>query len=98
VVVPPHGKHPLVHTHDRRKNHFGKTDEFKDYVQVTGGGNCTIAAARDAMGISWMTKKEINEAIPPAYTKHIGTQLIQQLKSFYSGQKLNRPAGKADSA
>ena len=56
IIVPPHGKHPLVHTFDRRKNHYGKTDERKDYVQVTGGGNCTIVAAREAMGISWMTK------------------------------------------
>ena len=50
-----------------------------DFVQVTGGGNCTLAAARDAMGIDWMTKGEINEAIPPAYTEHIGRQLIEQI-------------------
>jgi DNA (cytosine-5)-methyltransferase 1 len=43
---------------------------------VTGGGNCTIAAARDAMGINWMTKNELNEAIPPAYTQFIGKQLL----------------------
>ncbi len=47
-----------------------------DFVQVTGGGNCTIAAARDAMGIDWMTKNELNEAIPPAYTLFIGKQLL----------------------
>jgi DNA (cytosine-5)-methyltransferase 1 len=29
----------------------------------------------DAMGIHWMTKKEINQAIPPMYTKYIGRQL-----------------------
>ena len=45
IPQPPHGKHPLVHTHDRRKAHFGKTDEARDFVQVTGGGNCTIANA-----------------------------------------------------
>jgi DNA (cytosine-5)-methyltransferase 1 len=72
IAVPAHGKHPKVHTFDRRKAHFGKTDETVDFVQVTGGGNCTIAAASDAMGIHWMTKHEINEAIPPAYSRHIG--------------------------
>ena len=41
-------------------------------MTVTGGGNCSIAAARDAMGIDWMTKKEINEAIPPGYTEYVG--------------------------
>lgn len=46
-----------------------------DFVQVTGGGNCSIAAARNAMGIEWMNKGELNEAIPPAYAKLIGKQL-----------------------
>lgn len=76
----PHKEHPLVHTHDKRKNHFGKTDEWKDYVQVTGGGNCTIAAAYDAMGIDWMTKKEINESIPPAYKRYVGRQLMRHFQ------------------
>lgn len=76
IVVPPHGKHPKVHTFDKRKAHYGKTNDMVDFVQVTGGGNCTIAAARDAMGIDWMTKNELNEAIPPAYTEHIGRQLV----------------------
>lgn len=79
IVPPEHKKHPKVHTFDRRKSHFGKTDEWKDFVQVTGGGNCTLAAARDAMGINWMSKGEINEAIPPAYTEFVGRQLMKHL-------------------
>ena len=72
IPTPPHGRHPLVHTHDKRKRHYGKTNEWRDFVTVTGGGNCTIAAARDAMGIDWMTKREINEAIPPTYAEYVG--------------------------
>src|ERR1017187_7772770 len=72
IMTPPHARHPKVHTFDRRKAHFGKTDEWKDFVQVTGGGNCTLAAAREAMGIDWMNKGEINESIPPAYTEFVG--------------------------
>lgn len=67
----PHGKHPKVHTHDKRKGHYGKTCQWKDFVQVTGGGNSSVAAAANAMGIWWMTKEELNEAIPPAYAFHI---------------------------
>lgn len=74
--APAHPKHPKVHTFDKRKSHFGKTDEWRDFVQVTGGGNSTLAAARDAMGIDWMTKGELNEAIPPAYTEYVGRQLM----------------------
>lgn len=74
-----HQKHPLVFTHDKRKSHFGKLDQNKSFVQVTGGGNCTVANARDALGISWMTKNELNESIPPAYTRFLGLQVIEQV-------------------
>ena len=79
ILVPPHRPHPRCHTLDKRKAHYGKTDEWKDYVSVNGGGNCSVASARDAMGIPWMTKKEINEAIPPAYTRWIGDQLQREI-------------------
>jgi DNA (cytosine-5)-methyltransferase 1 len=81
ISAPPHGPHPKVHTFDKRKSHFGKTNEWEDFVQVTGGGNCSIAAARHAMGITWMTKREINEAIPPAYTRFIGKHLLAHIKN-----------------
>ena len=74
-----HGKHPLVYTLDKRKAHYGKLSEWTSPVQVTGGGNCTVAAASDAMGIDWMTKNELNEAIPPEYTEFIGRQLLEQM-------------------
>lgn len=79
VLCPPHRKHPLCHTMDKRKAHYGKTDEMRDFVSVNGGGNCSVAAARDAMGIDWMNKNELNEAIPPAYTYFIGKQLLASL-------------------
>lgn len=81
ILTHPHGKHPLVHTFDKRKSHYGKTDERKDFVMVTGGGNCSVAAARTAMGIDWMNKKELNESIPPAYTRLIGEQLLRHISS-----------------
>lgn len=81
VLTPRHGTHPKVHTFDKRKSHYGKTNDMRDFVQVTGGGNCTIAAARDAMGIDWMTKNELNEAIPPAYTRFIGKQLLAYMSA-----------------
>ena len=76
ILAPPHGKHPICHTFDKRKRQFGKTNEMRDFVSVNGGGNCSVAAASDAMGIDWMTKNELNEAIPPVYTRFIGKQLL----------------------
>lgn len=77
--APPHRKHPLVFTHDKRKAHYGQLDQDTSYVQVTGGGNCTVENKRSAMGTPWMTGSECNEAIPPAYTEWIGRQLLAAL-------------------
>lgn len=77
---PAHGKHPHVFTMDKRKSHFGKLDQNNAFVQVTGGGNCSKANAASAMGIDWMTKCELNEAIPPAYSEYIGKAAISAMQ------------------
>ncbi|CAB4995606.1 MAG: DNA cytosine methyltransferase [Actinobacteria bacterium] len=79
LTAPEHRKHPLVFTHDKRKGHYGKLNQDTSFVQVTGGGNCSIANAKAALGINWMTKAELNESIPPVYTQHLGAQLIEYL-------------------
>jgi DNA (cytosine-5)-methyltransferase 1 len=45
--------------------------------EIPGGGHTakTMSEAKDAMGIEWMIWSELVEAIPPAYTHHIGMQL-----------------------
>lgn len=37
------------------------------------------ALANEAMGIDWMTMNQLSEAIPPAYSKHIGQLLMAAL-------------------
>lgn len=48
-------------------------------------GNCDLRgpgyarACREVMGIGWMNRDELCEAIPPAFTFHIGRQLLASL-------------------
>ena len=39
------------------------------------------AASGAALGIDWMNRREISQAIPPAYTEFIGEQLLTALRS-----------------
>lgn len=41
----------------------------------------TVAEWRQAMGIDWMTRSELTQAIPPAYTEYIGRNLIAYLEA-----------------
>lgn len=69
-------KHPLVHTNRKSEAHYGKLDPYESFVMVAGGGNAPADACRDAMGIDWMNRDELCEAIPPVYTRYVGEQLI----------------------
>ncbi|WP_413354056.1 DNA cytosine methyltransferase [Microbacterium sp. 1P06AB] len=50
-------------------------------VYGDGGGKGTIPQWQQAMGIDWTSdRKNLAEAIPPAYTEHIGLQLLDHLE------------------
>ena len=82
-----------------------------DVMDVTGGGPThkprtdggggrpykgTADQARRIMGIDWMTKAELNEAIPPAYTEFIGTQLMAHLKQVIGNDWVARSDGSTE--
>jgi hypothetical protein len=81
VGAPCPTQHPLVFTYDKRKAHYGRLDQNTSFVQVTGGGNATVANKAAAMGIDWMTGRELNEAIPPAYGEFIGAQIMRAIRT-----------------
>lgn len=51
--------------------------EGKSFAYLTVAGKSFLMhEAKAAMGIDWMTRAEIAQAIPPAYTRFIGNQII----------------------
>jgi DNA (cytosine-5)-methyltransferase 1 len=78
VMVPPcaHGGRRVLgiygdHArHDRRARRIG-TGQF--------GAADSLRLGSEAMGIDWMIWRELSQAIPPAYTEHIGSYLMAAL-------------------
>lgn len=64
-AVPVYG-HSGAGANRNRERERGRTNSVKDWAR--------------AMDIDWMTGDELAEAIPPAYTKYIGTHLLAHLE------------------
>jgi DNA (cytosine-5)-methyltransferase 1 len=50
------------------------------WTRAHGRHPVTVADWRKAMGIDWMTRDELAQAIPPAYTEHVGRLLLDHLR------------------
>jgi DNA (cytosine-5)-methyltransferase 1 len=55
---------------------WSKNRTIDPTIKRTGGYAPPDDVQRVLMGIDWMTRKELNQAIPPAYTEWIGRQLL----------------------
>ena len=65
---------PEHREHDKRTTKMGRPPQPGEMMHIVGNFS-GVAEARDAMGIDWMTRDELREAIPPAYTEYLGWQL-----------------------
>mgnify|MGYP007100217830 CR=1 FL=1 len=52
---------------------------LRSTVEV-GAWRIPLEVQQEAMGIDWMNGNELCQAIPPAYTEHIGAQLLAQIE------------------
>ena len=83
LMAPPCGPHQRVYDHGGSKNwpllRDGIVDEWEVWLCPVGAMPYREAHA-DAMGIDWITnRRELAQAIPPAYTELIGRQLIEHI-------------------
>ncbi|WP_327376228.1 DNA methylase [Streptomyces sp. NBC_01216] len=76
-MAPPHTKH-----RGRVRGWRHGTYHNGPYIAAygKGGGKGSVAEMQTALGIDWTNvHEELTEAIPPAYTRFLGEQLITQL-------------------
>jgi DNA (cytosine-5)-methyltransferase 1 len=49
-----------------------------EFLHIVGNFS-GVPLAREVMGMPWASREGLREAVPPAYTEHIGRALIKQL-------------------
>lgn len=87
LFAPPHQPHREVIGSGRMLNDRARGSD-NGFVSTIRGD---VGKARRAFGIDWMTRAELSQAIPPAYTAFIGSQLLQALGASPAPGALTRP-------
>jgi DNA (cytosine-5)-methyltransferase 1 len=72
LSIRPKSPHP---PHIWPQTKMGRKPKAGEFIHVVGNFS-GVALAREAMDTPWMTRDEMREAIPPAYTEWIGQQLL----------------------
>jgi DNA (cytosine-5)-methyltransferase 1 len=60
---------------------WSKNRSLDPTIKRTGGYAPPDDVQRELMGIDWMPRRYLNQAIPPRYTEHLGRQLLAALDS-----------------
>jgi DNA (cytosine-5)-methyltransferase 1 len=72
---------PALH-HPRHSVPASRAGHWKPGTIMSVSGHCApITKAREAMGIDWLPRDYLREAVPPAYTEYIGLQLNAALEA-----------------
>lgn len=83
VTKPTIFMSPMSCNHYDRSSNGGRNGDQRhpeaQFITVTGSVH-PISKARRAMGIDWMNRYELTQAIPPPYTEWIGRQMLSILE------------------
>ena len=69
---------PVHPPHDAPLRKMGRKPRDGEFIHVVGNFS-GAEDARRAMGISWMPRDKLREAVPPAYAEYIGRQALRNL-------------------
>jgi len=72
-------KAPLHPQHMALVTKMGRPPRKGEFMHIVGNFS-GVEQAREAMGIDWMVRDELREAIPPAYAKFIGLAALKEIK------------------
>ncbi len=83
LMLPPHQKHKGIIERGRAtlaKRRHGNQG-FKEINRDSIAGHVAgVDRVRAVMGIDWMTRDELSQAVPPAYSEFLGRQLLRTLE------------------
>ena len=94
LLRPPHERHTEIIGHGRRVNNrrSAKGAWGNQKIVTVAGGQFKKRDGERAMGIDWMSKPELAQAIPPAYTEWIGRRLMPTVQaSFHAKERAPDP-------